>query len=381
MAIQGFGKPTAGGPKYKHFKLEVPKNVDESSRFIAAVLPPIHKQAAKGIWVKYLKKHFGYKGHDDRDPTKLRLRVFGCHEERNNKTKMILRECSGCDKIAAVTAERDAAKAEVEAAIKAGKLTAADGKDALASFETWIEDHNVDRKYTMWVVTPEGEPGDLAIGVKAMAQLRSEMDKLKANGFTPIDCDNGVFFEFTRTKVSPRRGDVTDKVMPAFDMERDAQGRPTGKQALKLLHLTEEQQIAILETLPDLTDLVDEISAEDMKAIVDSDGDPDVVDRVFKAKDDARNATAKADSGSGSASTSSLRTAASTAGSAPVNKYDDVDPESLADVGTDAADAKPAAKMAETPPPAREEKVPVSPGATGFLATLRANGAAGKKAS
>jgi len=283
MAVAGFGKAKLGGGEFlKNFKLETPKSNDESTVALYRILPPIHQQVDTGKWSIYVAQHFGYRGRDKKDETKLRNRPFKCVLDKNFKTGMVKQTCPACTKRDEVKAQQEAAEAM---ALKSG-LSPEKVKEMTGTFATWLKDHNVDFKIKMFVANEQGEVGELSISNKCNKQLMVRIKELRDMDIDPFDVDQGVYFAFKRSGHDFNQ--IVDTVEIATVMERDANGKPTGRQSYKFAPLSPETQMRALQTLPDLTELVTTISREKIQMIVDSDGDPDVVDAAFEGSERVR---------------------------------------------------------------------------------------------
>ncbi len=268
-SIPGLGKAKYGngGTFAKNFRLQTPKNKDETTNNIYRIFPPIKSQAETGKWAMYWGIHFGYRGKDRQDPSKTKIRTFKCVEDKDFRTQMIRKECAECNLIAA----NKRLKEERTAQMKASGQTKEDIDTLLGPLDTWLRDHNVDRKWYINVVNDQGEFGTLAISHKAKKQLDAKLGELTQMGIDGIDPEQGVWFNFKRTGKGIEVQDTVEVVM-------DRQGL---QMTLKLAPLSEEQCRQGLAMLPDLLDVVTVISSEQIGMLVTGSGDPDEVDAVF----------------------------------------------------------------------------------------------------
>lgn len=283
MAVAGFGKAKVGGGEFlKNFKLETPKENDQSTVALYRILPPIHQQMETGKWQIYVSQHFGYRGRNKKDETKLTNRPFKCVLDKNFKTGMVKATCPACTKRDEIKAQQEAA---MNMAVKNG-LSPEKAKEMTGTFDTWLKERNVDFKVKMFVVNEQGEVGELSISNKCNKQLLVRIKELREMDIDPFEVDQGVYFAFKRSGHDFNQ--IVDTVEIATVMERDAAGKPTGRQSIKFAPLSPEVQTKALQTLPDLTELVVSISREKIQMIVDSDGDPDVVDAAFEGSERVR---------------------------------------------------------------------------------------------
>lgn len=273
----GFGEPNFNGTNFaRNYRLRTPKDGESSTSEDYRIMPPVKGLRETGEWNKYHGTHFGFKGRNRKDATKLSHRTFKCIEDKNRKTGIIYESCPECDSISEMIAKRDAAEAQAK---KEGR-TKEEIEIILAPFKAWLREHNVDRKYHINVMNTKGEFGVLTISHKCYLQLRARLDDLQKANIKPFDVNKGVFFTFTRT--GARGNEITDTVAIAKTVTVDANGEETSK--TKWAPLTDVQKRQALKVLPDLREVVTILPKESIKALVaNKGGDPDVTDAIFDA--------------------------------------------------------------------------------------------------
>lgn len=269
----GFAKPRYGATAfYKNFKVQTDK-AGGTTHNVFRILPPMKSLAESGKWSVYHGTHFGYQGVDKNDSSKLKTRTFRCIEDKDRRTGMLKQNCPECDKIAEV-------KEEVK---RATALATAEGKSEdeikylVSGHDSWLKNHNCDRKHHLAVMNPAGEFGVLTISHKLKKQLDAEIDQLlKKRNLDPLDLGGGVWFDFIRTGRSI--GELQDKVEVVKEVV-EVNGRKL--EDIKPAPLTDEQIATALEILPDLNTTVTVLTFDQIKTLVESGSEPEVVDTVF----------------------------------------------------------------------------------------------------
>lgn len=281
---------------YKLLKLKTPdqKKGEEKTELVVRLLPSMKSYKDTGEWKFYYGNHFGHYGNNSRNPEKPRARPFGCIQKKN-KQKEILTACPKCTQIAAKQAVYDAREEEL---FKASGLTDKKQKEfyeikkadkALKIMGEWLGKHNCDKKFWINVMTLDGAYGVLQLSYTTVVDklepfLKEMRDKYKIDVFAP---SKGLWIKFTRTGIKPR---VTDGV-EAFT---ETVTLPDGNTAemKKAAPMTKEQIQQALKICPDLkTDVVKFLSPEKIQELVDSNGDPDLVDKAWAEYDAAHGKT------------------------------------------------------------------------------------------
>lgn len=251
------GTPQYGGKKKQNFRL-----VDGDN--IYRILPPLGELAATGTWAIYESVHWGYKGSKG-------FRPFKDIQKKNRKTKMVLQACPECDKIAEKAAALEDTKRRLQAEGKSEEAI----KEFVKPLTDWLYSHNLDKKWNVNALTPDGKIGKLAIPHKMFTQLQVVIEKLVKEGMNPVGVENGVWFNFVRTG-SGRQ--TTHNVLVVETVE-NVNGRPM--RSYKPAPLTDEVIARLPNEAFDLKNTVATLSYDEILAIVSSGGDPDVVDSVF----------------------------------------------------------------------------------------------------
>lgn len=283
---EGFGKASLENTfdGYKFFKLRTPdpKKNEEKTELILRILPSMKSYRDSGTWRFFYGQHYGYQGNNPRDPSKPRARPFGCIQKKN-KDKSIKVHCPKCDQIEAKRKQYDA---RAEDLLKSSGLDkdSREFKDLkqtdtkLKVLGEWLRKHNCDKKFWINVMSLNGEFGVLQLSYKTsedvlLPLLKELRDKEKVDALDPM---GGVFLRFTRTGKNPQVVDAVEVYTETVQVD----GR-TFKE-YKSAKMTPQQIERALKVCPDLAkDVVKMISAETIQALVDCNGDPDVVDKIW----------------------------------------------------------------------------------------------------
>jgi hypothetical protein len=260
------GKAQYGSRKKNNFRLQ------EGST-IARILPPFGACAAKGIWATFEGVHWGYKGS-------LGMKPFKCPQKKNFKTKMVEVQCPECDKIAAKKKLHDEQKKALE---EQGK-TPEQVKEQLKPLADWLFSHNLDKKWHMNVLMPDGKMGRLSIPHKMYQQLQAAIsDLVEKKGIDPMSPDQGVQFEFIRTG----KGVNTTHTIKVVEQEMtvDVGGKSMKVSTPKVVPLTEEVIGRLATEAYDLSQSAAALTFDQIKSLVESGGDSDIVDAVFGSGD------------------------------------------------------------------------------------------------
>jgi hypothetical protein len=140
-----------------------------------------------------------------------------------------------------------------------------------------LKSHNVDGKWYIAVKSKGGELGALAIPHKMKTQLDAKIRKLRDDGIEPIaDFDGGVWFQFVRTGSGGNMNFAVEVVMSTEIVN----GRRM--QVEMPAPLTDDDLRKAIQVVPDLqTEIVTALTADRVRMIVESGGDPEVIKRAF----------------------------------------------------------------------------------------------------
>jgi hypothetical protein len=290
MAIQ-VGKAdykSGGGDYHKVSFFKLGHKEQKQRTLVLRFAPPIGPLADSGVWNVFLKQHWGYRldtvGSDGK-PHK-RMMNFKCIE-KTDRNKNIVQHCPECDLIKAQKDKRDAKKAQLE---KEGK-SPDEINSALEYVSGWLSEHNLDKKFHIVAKTLEGNWGFFQCSYTAFKFLKSGKDdapglieKLVAKGKDPLSPEKGIWIRWERTGSNFREF----KDIPAVyteTVEKDGEAM----ERIKYDTLT-QADLDALEKLPALDALGTDLSFDQIKMLVDSGGDEDVLRTVFNMPKESKKA-------------------------------------------------------------------------------------------
>lgn len=261
MSIK-IGSAKYGVTQKKYFKLK-----DGESTF--RILPPLGDLADEGRWSVFYKVHYGYKN------TKGKLRVFQSSLVKNRKTKMVEVPDAAVERIETLKAKLEEAKATGNKAMveKLGKLVS--GQKPM---------YNLDSNHYLNVVDSQGNIGILKLRHRAKQALDEEIKALREKGIDPLSVDNGRYFVFRRS------GTGLDTTFTVRVLKEKISIEGVGEVERDVVHKLNSELISRLgEEAAQLNKLFKEVSAEDIKRIVESSdlltGQSPVIDELFDNRD------------------------------------------------------------------------------------------------
>jgi hypothetical protein len=268
MAI---GTPNYGGKKKNNWRIKEGSN-------IYRILPPLGKFANEGKWATFEKLHWGYKGSKG-------MRPFSCIEVKDFKTKMVKVQCPECDLIAQKKSQLE----QYTNKLKAEGKSEADIKDFVKPITDWLMAHNLDKKWYVNAMAADNQIGRLAIPHKSYEQLQLVLNDLtQKQGVDPIGVDGGVYFDFERTGSGNQTSHRVTVVQEAQKIDI-GNGKTATAMVVKPAPLTADMIARLAAEAYDLKDSFRRLTFDEIKRLVTSNGDPDIVDSVF-ASPEAQNA-------------------------------------------------------------------------------------------
>jgi hypothetical protein len=269
---EGFGTTNYSESKFQTWKL--PK---ADGSLLLRPLPPMKSmQGRPGIGL-YWKTHFGWKGRDQRDPSKTRFRPFLCLEEKG-RGGMIAQSCPACD----LRKKRQDKIALLRVKGKELGKTEAQIRNAIAPHDKWLRDHGLDGKVRIPCIDKTGQVGIFLAPYGIFKDFRDKCRQLQQKGHDPAG-PKGMFFEFIRTgQASP----TSDSCEP-HRITKEVNGESV--EVYDFHVLKRDQAMAALENIPDLVEMMEKsrITLQQMEKLCelseDSNGsyDPDAVDEIL----------------------------------------------------------------------------------------------------
>jgi hypothetical protein len=262
-----FGKPAVGsGPKIRHFRL-----LDGSNRY--RVAPAYGKLAASGKWNLYIKQHWGYYSTGDEQNPNGFPRLFVCPEDVDFKTKIVNHSCPECDKNNALRAQVENREVKLR---ESGK-TDEEIETLLGPSKEYLKKHNLDKKFVVIAKNEKNEWGVLWIPFKAKEALDNRRKQVqKEEGWDILDPDEGAWLDFTRTGQNRNTVYGCDVVKETVALENGKKAKQDKQEAL-----TDTDYDAIVAEVPELDTIGRRLTDEQIERLVESMGDPEIVDAVF----------------------------------------------------------------------------------------------------
>lgn len=237
------------------------------------VLPPLFSLAEVQKYAIFYSTHEVYGSNGKK-------RKFRCVQEKDHKTKTIIRHCPFCDLYEQNT-ER----------LKLVKASNKGTKEDYDRFEaSHIAPYKPDKKFYLNAVDANGKVGLLPIGYKMFQDLDSLIKKLYKEDQIDATGIKGLFLNFEKVQKFKGDRDTTYKVSVAYEKMQDGSMR----------YKTHEMAPAFIQSLKtqatDLSLLFKVITPEEVSALSTAQGEDKkaLVDRIFARpeKDDEDNANA-----------------------------------------------------------------------------------------
>ena len=263
-----FAEPGTGtGNRTKNFKLE-----QGSNRY--RIGPAYASLAASGRWNHNIRQHYGYKGAEDAQTGKSFPRTFICPQEIDRKTEIVKVPCAECDDTAQLSEKVELRAQKLEQEGKSEE----DINTVLGPQKKYLKEHNLDKKHLVLAKNESNEWGVLWLPWKALEALIARRKKIQEeDGVDILSTVDGCWVDFVRS------GDGFRNTAYACDVVSEIVLMENGKKAKmpKQEALTDADFDAIEATCPDLTTVGTRLTSEQIERLVESRGDPEVVDAVF----------------------------------------------------------------------------------------------------
>lgn len=253
---------------------------------VVRIAPPIGPLAERGTWAMYVKQHFGYSiqftnrnGEVKKIPT-----TFRCLE-RQDRNGNITQRCPECDEIARQKARLEAKVKELEAK----GMSSEDIASQTAFVRVWLKEHNLDKKWNMVAKDLSGRWGFLTIShacfklLKGNEQAPGLIETLIAQGLDPLSPDKGLWFRFTRN------GTAFNEIRDLPSVETESVTKDGETYERKKYDALTEKDIEALQRLPSLDTLGRELTFDQIKRVVDSGGDEEILRDVMNMPKQAPN--------------------------------------------------------------------------------------------
>lgn len=245
--------------------------IKDDQENIYRIAPPC-RNLPQGEYAVFRKIHFGYGVLDPNNPDKFRHRPFECIKKTNYKTKLVDIVCPECDNIDVAKRQREEQYNElVNAKQPRDHINA-----VLKPQDEWLRQHNLDSKWYCYAKNLSGEWNVLKIGHKVKMALDDLMKRLASeDGIKSLDPASGVWFRFKKNGLKGSQALTTVEVL-----REKAEMNGQKVEIIKSAPLT-EADVASIEALPDITNNTVKITYEQINALVESGGSPEIAATVF----------------------------------------------------------------------------------------------------
>lgn len=262
-----FGKASTGtGTRTRHFRL-----VDGSNHY--RIAPAYGTLAASGKWFRFIKQHWGYKSAGNETNPAGFPKLFICQEDVDFKSKLVHKACDECSLISNTAA---AVENRAQQLLEAGK-SEADIETILGAKRQWLKEHNLDKKYIVIAKNDKNEWGILWLPYKAKEALDNRRKTIQTEeGFDVLDAEDGAWVNFTRSGQGFKTSYGCDIVSEVIALDNGKKAKQPKQEAL-----VDADFDAIVAECPDLNSVGTVLTDEQVARLVESMGDPDVVEAIF----------------------------------------------------------------------------------------------------
>lgn len=256
---------------------------------IIRILPQMHSLAEdENGWHIYERMHWGYAGVDTKDPSKTRGKPFRCIKEEDRRNGLVLQECPECVLVDGRKEEAKELEAKLTAEGKAKGLseTKPDPKTfspleeyieaGMTSLKLWLKAHNLDAKVYL-AVKKDGEFGQFKVTYTMFKAIRAKFQEIESSeGINALALDQGLEINVIRKGDGFVERDTFEIVME--DVVVNGKKYKQYKQA----PISEEEAERALADIEDLSKAGGlRITYDQIKALVESSGDPEEVDAIL----------------------------------------------------------------------------------------------------
>lgn len=239
--------------------------VEANQPNVYRILPPFKTLAEQGRWAQYEAVVWGFKGTNGKQKPFKSI-------QRKGRNGMLEQDDPAVTWITSLNNQRQERLEEYK---KEGMPL----KTALAKVENLTEltsQYRVDKFFSVNVMRQDGAIGKLKLKIKAKQNLDLLFKRLmEEEGINPIDPSEGVWVDFRR---NGEGRDTSYSCEVVYDVITEGNRK---LKAIKAAPLSEKDLARMKDEAFDLPFSYREIEYEDIKRMVDSGGDPAVVDSVF----------------------------------------------------------------------------------------------------
>jgi hypothetical protein len=240
--------------------------VEEGKDNVYQLLPPFGLLAASGKWFYYDSGHWGYKLSNGKQ------RSFRCIQRKNRKSGMVESECPECSKI---TENRTLLESKVRD-WNSEKRGRDEIRELSQPINAWLFSHNNSKGFWLNARRPDGQIGRLFLKITAKQSLDIVLQNLRSKEGISDPIAEGVWFNFKKIK-----GDNKRFLFPVEVVMTDVNVDGQRFKKMRMDPITEDVVTRMKDEAFELSTGYKDLSYDEIKRLVDSGGDPAIVDGVF----------------------------------------------------------------------------------------------------
>lgn len=266
----GKGRYTGGSSQPTTVYYELKFDKPDRRSLTLRLAPPIKSEKDNGRgWFTYSATHFGYSttsaGRDGK--TYSKMMPFACIQ-RKNRDGLVTQECPECTAIATKEEELKQLESNLRAAGKKEEVI----KAATEQIRQYLKDHNLSRKMKVLAKDESGKWGIFTMGMKMFKALEATLQDLSEKSKDALAPVGGLYIQFSVS--GSKWNDLTYTAVP-----RMIEGK-NGTFSYKTDSFT-ASDFEQLQKLPELKTLNRVITEDNIRALVNSYGDQNIVRQVF----------------------------------------------------------------------------------------------------
>lgn len=268
--MEFFSKTSFDDQQQKTFKPYY--TIKDGVENVFRIAPACRSLSERGDYAAYLSNHFGHKVQDNRNPDKMRIKVFSCIKKIDFKTKQVLQPCPECDWIERELKTLEDEKDRLKAEGRSDEFI----RNATSQQAQWLKEHNLDKKWYCYAKNRNGEWNIFKFGHKVKLQLDEIMKRaFKTDGINALDPASGVWFRFTPNGLKGAKAITNVEIYKESVM---VNGRKYEEAPAAPLS---EDDVKQIQALPDIMSMTPKLTFDQINSMVNAKGDPSVVSSVF----------------------------------------------------------------------------------------------------
>lgn len=160
---------------------------------IYRILPPMGNLADKGVYSKYYRVVWGYKGTDGK------LRPFVSPYQKNFQTQMVEVDCAAFRRAGKLKENHQALIAKKKELQTSGQQVPQQLLDLIEESKKTMMAFNIDSKHHLNAISRDGKIGLLKLGARAFKALKEVFKTLESQGVDALGVENGRFMNLHRS--------------------------------------------------------------------------------------------------------------------------------------------------------------------------------------